>query len=272
MNDPCRICIEGSYDTTIRSLHKLSVGSFQVLAAELQRYAATMTNGTAAAMRAGYLAQTAASISGMLDTDAVEQFYFYYVTRGAYAELGKARYQQGYATTAPAIGLCKAQAETFDFTCPAATEVTPDEAEAALLRHADASFSSVNTAGSALPFWSDNNSTNVRLFGGSSPIGGSGVDMSGNILSMAAYLNVTHYGKEGWSPMYGTNGFADPTSPMFAEAVERNPIFRCVPLLLGRRSPFSFFLEHDDTLLAPASHHCLSSFCCFRTPPQLVLG
>lgn len=224
MSDTCRICIEGTFEGTIKSLHEAARPSFQVLALELQRFMAS-TNDTAAIAKAGDIAQKAGMIAATIDTQAVEEFYFYYVTRGAYAALGAAQYQAGYQNLVQAIGLCNQQADAFGFTCPVATEVTLEEAEAAMLRHADSGFSSVSTAGSPLPLWESSDGTG-ELFKGDSPIGGSGVDMSANIFSFFAYLNVTLYGQDGWSPLYGATGFADPTSPLFTATVEQNPIFR----------------------------------------------
>ena len=227
MSDTCRICIEMSFEGTIKSLYEAARPSFQVLALELQRFIAS-TNETTAIAKAADLAQKSGQIAATITTQAVEEFYFYYVTRGAYAALGPGLYQGGYKNL---VGLCRQQPDTPGLTCPEATEVTSEEAEAALLRHADSDFSSVSTAGSPLPFWDKADGTG-ELFKGNSPVGGSGVDMSADIRSLFAYINVTHYGQDAWSPLYGASGFADPTTPLFTAVVERNPIFRCVILKL----------------------------------------
>lgn len=228
MSDTCRICIEMSFEGTIKSLYEAARPSFQVLALELQRFIAS-TNDTTAIAKAADLAQKSGQIAASITTQAVEEFYFYYVTRGAYAALGSGMYQEGYRNQnlTAAIGLCRQLTAENGLTCPEATDVTLEEAEAAMLRHADSDFSSVSTAGSPLPFWDKADGTG-ELFKGNSPVGGSGVDMSADIRSLFAYINVTHYGQDGWSPLYGASGFADPTNPLFTAVVERNPIFRCV--------------------------------------------
>lgn len=198
-----------------------------MLASELQRYS-TSSNDTQAQSLATDLAAKSFLLGSTLTANDVKEFYFYYVTRGVYATLGAGPYAAKYTLLEPAVVQCEGGAALLGLTCPNAT-VTLAEAEAALLRHADTVFSSVTTAGSPLPLWSEGDGTG-ELFQGSSPVGGSGIDMSANILSLAAYLNATLYGQPGWSPLYegGAAGFADPASPTWAALVLKNPIYAYV--------------------------------------------
>ena len=86
-NDECAICIEQGYQETIDSLEQAIPGAFGIMAMELVKLNATLTEPVEKAQvltiagMAGQLAQT-------MTREAVEDFWFYYVTRGLYASLG----------------------------------------------------------------------------------------------------------------------------------------------------------------------------------------
>jgi hypothetical protein len=112
--------------------------------------------------------------------------------------------------------------------CPMTT-ATPADAQQALLNHADNVFSSVTTAGSPLPMWSEGDGTG-NIFEGTSPVSGSGVDMSANLFSLVAYLDLSNYGNAtAWTPLYtnGRDGYADPVTPdgAWTALVEPNPVY-----------------------------------------------
>lgn len=219
MSDGCRVCIETVYNQTIVSLIDAIPGTFQVLAWEMQRFAASTTDSAAAAV-AAQVATSAGTLASTITANDVKEFHFYYVTRGTYARLGVDSYLAGLERLGDAIALCQQLA----LVCPNITNVTTADAGKALKRHTDTAFSSVTTAGSPFPLWSEGDGTGF-LFAGSSPVGGSGVDMSADIFSMMGYLNAPLYNQSGWSPVYGADGFADPTDPTFDEMVVKNPMY-----------------------------------------------
>ena len=225
MSDGCRVCIETGYNQTIVSLLDAIPGTFQVLALEMQRFAANTTDSAAAAV-AAQVAANAATLASTITANDVKEFHFYYVTRGTYASLGAGSFLAGLERLGGAIAQCQqvAAGGVPTLVCPDTTNITAADAEEALRRHADTAFSSVTTAGSPFPLWSEGDGTG-SLFAGSSPVGGSGVDMSANIFSMIGYLNASLFGQPGWSPVYGAGGFADPTDPTFNAMVEKNPMY-----------------------------------------------
>jgi hypothetical protein len=229
MNDPCRMCIELGYTKSIEDIYAGLIPTFQVLAAELGRAAtAAASNDPAKAKDLADLAGKSLQLATTLTTNDVQEFYFYYVTRSVYAELGASSYVANYQNPflQGAIATCLQHGEALALVCPESTTVTLEEAKTALRRHADNTFSSVTTAGAPYPLWSEGDGTGA-MFGGSSPVGGSGIDMSQGFASAAAYLNITLYGQEGWSPLYddGAAGFADPTSDTWKAYVDTNPTY-----------------------------------------------
>jgi hypothetical protein len=228
MNDPCRMCIELAYTKSIEDIYASVIPTFKVLAAELGRAAAASTDDLAKAKDLADLAGKCLQLATTLTTNDVKEFYFYYVARGAYAEFGASSYVANYQNPflQGAILLCLQYGEALGLVCPESTTVTLEEAKTALRRHADNTFSSVNTAGVPYPLWSEGDGTGA-MFRGSSPVGGSGIDMSQDLASAAVYLNITLYKQEGWSPLYagGAAGFADPTSDTWKAYVDTNPTY-----------------------------------------------
>jgi hypothetical protein len=227
MNKPCRICIEQGYDATIEELYAAIMPQFQVLTLELQRFVATLTDAEEQAAVGDLISKTG-QLSQTIKRNDVQDFYFYYVTRGLYATFGKGAYMEGYEQLQPLIQGCRNPLlALLGLTCPPLT-MNETMAELSLLRHADNVFSSVTTPGSPFPFWSEGDGTGV-MFGGNQPVGGSGIDMSADLRSLAAYMNITLYGQPGWSPLYegGAAGFVDPLTPSagWVALVEKNPIY-----------------------------------------------
>lgn len=222
MNDPCKICIESAFEATIETLSTSIVGLFGVMFLELQRLAesGTVTNQAQGAQLMALMQQVGA-LAQTVDRAAVEEWYSYYVVRGLYANLGSPAYAQQYAGFVAQLSAACAVAGA---NCPAT--ISAAQAAQHLLNHADNTFSSVNTAGAPFPFWSNGDGTG-DLFGGTQPVGGSGIDMSGTLLSSTAYLDLQNYGTGAWSPLY-TNGFIDPfnaASP-WNQLVETDPVYR----------------------------------------------
>jgi hypothetical protein len=224
MNDPCKKCIEENYVTTLAELQTYILNAVTVLSVELIRFNTTLVDGSSADLELVQdLVNKLETIGATTTKVEVEEFYFYYVTRGLYAQLGVSAYVAGYGRLGPLFGLCAAAG----LTCPPAN-VTAEEAQAQLLAHADNVFSSVTSAGSPLPFWSQADGTG-NLFGGNLPVGGSGVDMSQSLFSLITYLDLVNYGKTdgSWNPVYTSAGFADPVTPdaNWVALVESNPVF-----------------------------------------------
>lgn len=222
LNDPCRICIEEGLEDGLDQLqNQLIVPFFQVLALEFQRYLSTVADPEEQAM-VGDLAAKAAKLAQDVagDRKAVEDFYYYQVIRSTYAELGAPSYMQLYNDVLiPNLPL-----DCENSPCPP-LNVSLAEAKQTLLNHADTTFSSVTTAGSPLPFWDESDGTGT-LLAGSSPVGGSGIDMSADIRSGAFYLDLPNYGNpEAWSPVYTAAGYANPSDPTFQAVVGVNPVY-----------------------------------------------
>jgi hypothetical protein len=229
MNDPCRDCIETNFETTIQSLQGYVKGAFGVLARELGRFnedsiASDTLDEEGQAMVLDLIKKTT-TLATETTRAEVEEFYSYYVTRGLYAQLGVGSYLAGYQQLQGFLASCN---ETAGLICPPIT-ATPADARQALLNHADNMFSSVTTAGSPLPLWSEGDGTG-NLFEGTSPVSGSGIDMSANLFSLVAYLDLSNYGNaSAWSPLYtnGVGGYADPVTPdgTWTALVEPNPVY-----------------------------------------------
>ncbi|KAL7573818.1 hypothetical protein ACA910_007843 [Epithemia clementina (nom. ined.)] len=227
MNHPCRQCIEAAFEPTMIRLTEYVKGSFLVLAGELTKF---LQNGTVTASEdVQELTQRIDQYYGLSQSITradVEEYYTYSTLRGMYARFGAAQYAAGYnqmmATDAGLLPVCL----QLGLDCPPAN-VDAATGTAALLAHVDGVFSSFNTAGSPFPFWSLANGTGV-MFGGSSPVSGSGVDLSGQPESLGAYLDLANFtNPSAWSPGYSAD-FADPITPdpAWTANVERNPIYK----------------------------------------------
>jgi hypothetical protein len=247
LNDPCRDCIETNFETTMQSLQGYVQGAFGVLAMELGRFYQDGIASDTLNEEGQELVLDLINKTTTLATDTtraeIEDFYSYYVTRGLYAQLGVGSYLAGYQQLQGFLESCN---ETAGLVCPPTT-ATPADAQQALLNHADNVFSSVTTAGSPLPMWSEGDGTG-NLFEGTSPVGGSGIDMSANLFSLAAYLDLNNYGNTtAWSPLY-TNGYADPVTPdgTWTALVEPNPVYAWFMAGLTKAEHRKYTLDNFD--------------------------
>ena len=213
MSDSCRICIETNYTNTINNLHQSIGPSFEALTAQLQRFIANTNDTDAQDFADGILAKTEQLNRTTITANDVEDFYFYYVTRGVYALLGADRYVKTYNDLTEPILTCQSGADFFNLTCPEPT-TNQSVAVRALLRHADTVFSSVTTAGAPFPLWSKGDGTG-ELFKGNSPVGGSGVDMSGNLFSLFQYALTPR----------GPGEYVDPSSDDAWSGITKNPVY-----------------------------------------------
>ena len=210
MNDPCRICIEENYTLTIQKLTDYAGPAFSGIADGLQVYM-QRTGDTSFVKKA----KQAAFLAKAITSNDVQDFYYYYVTRSVYAELGAPLYMAKYALVGEEVQTCEqGTALNLNLTCPKSASVNETQAREALFNHADAPFSSVTTAGAPFPLWSEGDGTGY-LFEGDSPVGGSGIDMSAPLDSLARYLFSTL--------VYNTT--VDPTSETWTSQVEHNPFY-----------------------------------------------
>lgn len=224
MNDKCRICIETKFEETMSLLTFSYKNIFQILFLELGK----LNNADPEnASEIQDLLQKLQSIIENFDRAAVEEWYHYYVIRDVYANLGASGYKNqfneymdgGEGQLYLACNLAKSFQKPIE--CP--ISVTLEEGRKHLKAHADNTFSSVITAGFPFPFWDKGDGTG-SLFEGQSPVGGSGIDMSGDILSSAAYLDLPNYKTSEWSPLY-SGEFMNISDSSWA-LVESDPIFR----------------------------------------------
>jgi hypothetical protein len=162
-------------------------------------------------------------LADAIDSNDVVEFYFYYALRNVYPDVGASILIEDYARLQGAIMMCEQGEEVAGITCPTAN-LTSAQAGVLLRNWSDNVFSSVSTAGSPFPFWSKGDGTG-ELFKGNSPVGGSGINMSGTIDSLSQYLDLPNYGQDNWQPLFGPDQYADPTSPLWASQVEVNPIY-----------------------------------------------
>lgn len=210
MNDPCRICIEENYTSTIQKLTDSVVPAFSAIADGLQVY--TQRTGDTSFVKK---AQQAAFLAETITTNDVQDFYYYYVTRSVYAELGAPLYMEKYALVGGEVQTCEqGKALNLNLVCPESATVNETQARDALFNHADAPFSSVTTAGAPFPLWSEGDGSGY-LFEGDSPVGGSGIDMSAPLDSLTGYIFSTIL----------FNSTVDPTSEAWTSYVERNPLY-----------------------------------------------
>jgi hypothetical protein len=232
MSDPCRICVEETYSKTITELYEGIIPSFRVLGAELSRFNQVLVEAgdTEGQTKVTDIASKVATLLETITKDDIEDFYYYYVIRGTYARMAVGLYLEGYAALEEKFKTCPAGKLFYGLTyCPPVT-VNETEALVALFNHADNVFSSVTTAGSPLPIWSEGDGTGT-MFMGNSPVGGSGIDMSADLLSLVEYLDITQYTSQdgSWTPLYegGASGYIDPLTPggNWTNLVEKNPLY-----------------------------------------------
>lgn len=226
MNDFCRICIESAYDQTIDALTAGATGLFGVLQLLLNGIA---TSNSANAGEAGALLQSVAGAAKLINRESVAEFYYYFVARGLYGQLGATAYVENYQQimNSPFASFCDV---LIGGTCP--RTITLAEASAILSSHADAAFSSVNTGGLPFPFWNPDTDILLDLSQNKtledlSPFGGSGLDMSGGTpMQSSIYFDLANFGTPDHNPLYGEsfNPFANQADP-FWSIVAMDPIY-----------------------------------------------
>ena len=211
MNDPCRICVETTYEATMDLITTAAKGLFGVMAYELQKSYTVAVAASDAAKAAEILPllQKAGTIYAKVDRATMQEFFMYYTTREIYGQLGAGTYIAKYDIVNALCGsACMTPlADRVGELMTNNAEMTEREALALiadgdLKNHADAAFSSENTAGT--PF--------TWVTG--SPQGGSGVDFTGQILTSTAYFDLTNFqGPAEWKPLFGSTGPMDPGDP-----------------------------------------------------------
>jgi len=224
MNNDCRICIENNYEATMTSVTNAGQGLFKVMYNELLRSLTKQQNDplvdqdTTKMLNIANLLPKVGAIIAKIDRSAIEEWFMYYIARQLYGRLGATEYIGKYNDVNEKCGDCiPSLAERL------AANGNDDLAIASedLLNHADASFSSVNTAGLPYP---------VTALGG--PQGGSGIDFKGTTLSATAYFDLLNYGQPGWNPKYGptgadgSDGIANLDDVYWAAMVESDPVYK----------------------------------------------
>ena len=216
LNDPCQICIQAGIDEHLQQLKdEYVIPAFLTLTQQLRRFLFALEDRDDVRddtlKHVESLIRKTATIATTVTREEVEDFYMYYTLRNLYGE-GAADYQDLYRElNSPTYRgfIC----DNDNLLCPP-EDVTVEEAREALLRHADNIFSSHVTFGAPFPFWSLPNGQG-NLFAGTYPVGGSGINMSAPLDSLATYLDLEHRNDEkNWRPLFYDNrkkdGFVDP--------------------------------------------------------------
>ena len=233
LNDPCRICIEAGIDTKIVELKDdYVIPAFTTLTQQLRRFLFALEERDDVRMDTlkyvESLIKKTASIATKVSRVDVEDFYLYYTLRSLYAE-GNGAYQEMYReVNDPTYRgfICGLDGVL----CPP-EDVTLEEARETLLRHTDNVFSSHVTFGAPFPFWSSSDGKG-HLFAGSYQVGGSGINMSAPIESLATYLDLENReSRDEWRPFFydsrKQDGFVDPlgSDTLWETMVSTNPIY-----------------------------------------------
>lgn len=198
-SDPCRNCIEEGYESLINQWTGYIPSTLGKLAAQ--------TNDET-------ISENLEKLASSITANDVVEFHYYYTARFVYGIIGAPELLNLYSGLAEYVGLCNQYGPLVALTCPPPA-ITLEAATDIMWSHADADFSSVNSAGLPLPLWDKEDGTGI-LFKGSSPVGGSGIDMSGSFGSIDAFLSQVASNE---------NMTADPTSAEWAESVENNPFY-----------------------------------------------
>eukprot|EP00525_Craspedostauros_australis_P007632 CAMPEP_0198134658 /NCGR_PEP_ID=MMETSP1442-20131203/60188_1 /TAXON_ID= /ORGANISM="Craspedostauros australis, Strain CCMP3328" /LENGTH=1556 /DNA_ID=CAMNT_0043795805 /DNA_START=403 /DNA_END=5073 /DNA_ORIENTATION=+ len=233
MNDQCKICIETEFENTIDQLEAGIRGMYQITAAEsgraIQDATANNPNEPVDADLAR-LFENAKAISQSLTRQDVIDYFVYTTVRRLYAAFGSSSLVSSYSGLATDDFLAVCNAVLGSANC--AANITEQEAQALLLNHADHAFSSWNSGGLPFPFWSEETADNPAvLFGGTSPVSGSGVDLSGNQLTTMLYFDAANYNPaaigDTWNPLYADGSVVmDMNDPSFIASVETDPAYK----------------------------------------------
>lgn len=218
-NDKCKICMEAGYTVTINTLYGSVKPAFGGLIQKVTAFDQGLEDTEENQALKAENQRITANLNELMEditTDDIVDFYGYYVVRGLYAQLGAPSYLASYKSFQPFIDQCIAK-QVFGLTCPMhSDDMTEELAQRDLLRHADNAFSSVTTAGAPFPFWSEGDGTGILFLGnqetgGLFPVSGSGIDMSGDITSLQAFLL--------------SNATGNVTSEEWQQLVEINPLY-----------------------------------------------
>lgn len=238
MNDKCRMCIESRLEEKIDFWTDSYKNIFGTLFSKLERDA-----DADAPAEVRDLLQKLQSISESIDRAAVEEWYHYYVIRSLYSSLGAESYVEQYNQyTGADVGVgselfqtCSLVARILEgkpVECP--FKLTLEDGMRHLHDHADNTFSSLITAGIPFPFWDTGDETG-SLFSGNSPVGGSGVNMSGTLLSSKRYLDLVQQEVS-----------IDISDSTWTQLVETDPVYRwfiaSVTNMTSRKFSFIFIL------------------------------
>lgn len=229
MSDPCRICIETTFEAKMEQGAAGVGGLFGLIANYLGQSAAAFAAAPETQAKMLEIAGKALSIYTKMNENGremFEEFTTYYTARGLYTQLGAEQYISSYNSVYTAVTTAGGTMTPFnerllEFAEPSdlADPVKVQNAALAvaakdLAAHADGDFSSVNTAGNPYPF-------EIAAVGFQSPLGGSGLDLSGQTLSMSVHLDAGNAGKPEWAP-----GSPDPNSDGWINLVESDPIYK----------------------------------------------
>lgn len=198
MNHPCKMCIEERIDGIMEQLFQDIVALFTHLLDALREN----DNHTD-------LADTLNVIVTKLSLQSAIDFYNYMTIRKLYGQLGGPIYIESYKEFQTFCDLLYQDDSATQ--CP---NVTVEEAILILEQHADHAYSSVCTAGTALPFFGDNGEG--YLLQGNSPVSGSGIFLGGRPFSALEYINLT----------LTNNVTADPSDQEWQDLVESDPVYR----------------------------------------------
>lgn len=235
MSDPCRICIETTFEARMEQGAAGVTDLFGLIAQHLSASAAAFAAVPETQAKMLEIAGKASSIYTKMSENGremFEEFTTYYTTRALYTQLGAEQYLSTYndvhaAVTGVGGTMTDLTTRLLEFVAQPSDLADPvifrnaGAAVAAkdLAAHADGSFWSVNTAGNPYPFEIP---AVTPAPGFKSPVGGSGLDLSGQILSMSAHLDAGNAGNlEVWAP-----GSPDPNSDGWINLVESDPIYK----------------------------------------------
>ena len=237
---PCRVCIEDEYTAKIKELNTTISTEFKALRTSIISSKDFLEDSERTGRFVGIhskllntteekemvrnqlddIATKLGQLESTMTTDDVVDFYFYYVARRMYGQLGVDSYLKLYSALAgEGYKTCELGAALFGLTCPQhPSEIDAATAKQHLLNHADNTFSSIATSGVPLPFWSEadgsgflfkaNEETGTLL-----PVSGSGVNMSAPMTSLVDYMRMVFLERLA----------VDPNSQLWHDMVETNP-------------------------------------------------
>jgi len=227
MNHLCRICIEQSLENDIQKFQTQTQQFFELLHVELSKLNSEEQTNAAAVTALRQQIKTILN-DHYLDRASIEEWYHYYTLRTIYSEIGAEGYITNYRKIQKQLSLLASFFPDASFT----GDVTLEEAKQILRDHADHIYSSVSTAGAPFPFWGDSNNnisdtyTTPYLFQGTSPFGGSGIDMSGRPFSGLEYIQQTLQQQQQQQQNGNSTRFTIFASSELNEKIKTDPIYR----------------------------------------------